>query len=94
MPWPSDGRALVMVDYGSATGRNSADPVLTVIEVVRRYSAVFGALGAAHLAAWTAMAHHYVANHWGHTWVPVGSLPAVATDAPNPEDVVVQLPCR
>jgi SAM dependent carboxyl methyltransferase len=36
---PSDGRALVMVDYGSATGRNSADPVRTIIEVVRRRAA-------------------------------------------------------
>ena len=36
---PTDGRPLVVVDYGSATGRNSAKPVRTIVDTVRRRAA-------------------------------------------------------
>ena len=36
---PKDGRAMVVVDYGSATGRNSAKPVRTIIETIRKRAA-------------------------------------------------------
>src|SRR5437870_10476482 len=35
LPLPIDGRPLVMADYGSATGRNSAGPVRVVVDAVR-----------------------------------------------------------
>jgi len=36
---PSDERPLVVADYGSATGRNSAAPMRTVVDIIRQRAA-------------------------------------------------------
>jgi cyclopropane-fatty-acyl-phospholipid synthase len=36
---PKDGKPLVVVDYGSATGRNSTKPVRTIMDTVRQRAA-------------------------------------------------------
>src|SRR5262249_28284078 len=36
---PKDGRAMVVVDYGSATGRNSGKPVRAIIDTIRKRAA-------------------------------------------------------